>query len=80
MGSADLYVSKAYSFTHQVENTVLISKKYLPSNEKVLIIDDFLANGAASRGAARLIENAGAKVSGIGILIEKSCAILTKAS
>ena len=71
MGSADLYVSKAYSFTHQVENTVLISKKYLPSNEKVLIIDDFLAHGEASTALIDLVKQSGAELVGVAIAIEK---------
>lgn len=47
-------------------------KKYITEKDNVLIIDDFLANGEAALGAARLVEEAGAKVSGIGIVIEKS--------
>jgi len=71
MGSADLYVSKAYSFTHQVENTVLISKKYLPADEKVLIIDDFLAHGEASTALIDLVKQSGAELCGVSIAIEK---------
>ena len=47
-------------------------KNYISPDDKVLIIDDFLANGEAALGAARLVEMAGAKVAGIGIVIEKS--------
>ena len=55
------------------ENTELtLSKDYISKDDKVLIIDDFLANGEAALGAVRLVEEAGAKVSGIGIVIEKS--------
>ena len=49
-----------------------ISKKYLSPEDHVLIVDDFLANGEAALGAIRLVEEAGAKVAGIGIIIEKS--------
>ena len=49
-----------------------LSKDYISKDDKVLIIDDFLANGEAALGAVRLVEEAGAKVSGIGIVIEKS--------
>ena len=49
-----------------------LSKNYINADDKVLIIDDFLANGEAALGAARLVEEAGATVAGIGIVIEKS--------
>ena len=48
------------------------SKKYISEDDHILIIDDFLANGEAALGAIRLVEEAGAKVAGIGIVIEKS--------
>jgi xanthine phosphoribosyltransferase len=60
------------SFTKHVRNTVYIEKDMLQRGDRVLIIDDFLANGEASMGLARLIEMAGAEVAGIGIVIEKS--------
>ena len=68
----DMYVAEVESFTHKCKNQVIVSKKFLSPEDKVLIIDDFLANGEAATGAARLVQMAGAKVSGIGILIEKS--------
>ena len=49
-----------------------VLKKFLPAGEKVLIIDDFLANGEAALGLARLVEKAGSQVAGIGIAIEKA--------
>ena len=49
-----------------------VSKKYINENDNILVIDDFLANGEAGKGAIRLIESANANVSGIGIVIEKS--------
>ncbi|MCE4049498.1 MULTISPECIES: xanthine phosphoribosyltransferase [Bacillaceae] len=70
--TSDLYTSTVYSFTKQESNEITVSKKYLLKEDRVLIIDDFLANGQAAIGLADLVEQAGAEVSGIGILIEKS--------
>ena len=61
-----------YSFTHHVENTILVSRKYLGRGDRVLIIDDFLANGAALDGLITLCLDAGAEVVGAGICIEKA--------
>lgn len=71
MGNADLYVSKAYSFTHQNENTVLVSKKYIGKGEKILIVDDFLAHGEASRALLDIVKQAGAEVAGVAVAVEK---------
>ena len=71
MGNSDLYTSRAYSFTHQTENTVLISKKYLEAGERVLIVDDFLAHGEATKALIDLVNQAGAELSGVAIAIEK---------
>ncbi|SFI95051.1 xanthine phosphoribosyltransferase [Thermoflavimicrobium dichotomicum] len=68
----DIYVEKVYSFTKQSTNEITISKQFLVSGDRVLIIDDFLARGEASLGLCRLVEKAGATVVGIGIVIEKS--------
>ena len=68
----DLYRSKVFSFTKQVESTIAISKKHIAATDKVLVIDDFLANGQAALGLADLIHQAEAEVVGIGIVIEKS--------
>ncbi|BCU63652.1 xanthine phosphoribosyltransferase [Acinetobacter bouvetii DSM 14964 = CIP 107468] len=68
----DLYRSKVFSFTKQVESTIAISKKHINAADKVLVIDDFLANGQAALGLADLIHQAEAEVMGIGIVIEKS--------
>lgn len=70
--SSDVYHSRVFSFTHGVENHIRISKSYLPEGANVLIIDDFLANGEAAEGLADIARQAGAKVSGIGICIEKA--------
>ena len=68
----DLYRSKVFSFTKQTESTIAISNKHISSTDKVLVIDDFLANGQAALGLADLIHQAEAEVVGIGIVIEKS--------
>lgn len=67
----DKYVSHAYSFTHKKMNNVFISKPYLNATDKVLIVDDFLADGEAAHALIDLVHQAGAKVAGIGIAIEK---------
>ncbi|THF76589.1 xanthine phosphoribosyltransferase [Cohnella fermenti] len=68
----DLYTEKAYSFTKQEENEITVSKHFLGADDRILIIDDFLANGQAALALARIVEQAGAQVAGIGIVIEKS--------
>ncbi|EJF48519.1 xanthine phosphoribosyltransferase [Enterococcus sp. C1] len=68
----ELLTASVYSFTKQVTSQVSISKKFLSSDDTVLIIDDFLANGQAAKGLIELCQQAGAKVVGIGIVIEKS--------
>ena len=68
----DLYRSKVFSFTKQIESTIAISNKHISSTDKVLVIDDFLANGQAALGLADLIHQANAEVVGIGIVIEQS--------
>lgn len=68
----ELLTSSVYSFTKQVTSQVSISKKFLTASDNVLIIDDFLANGQAAKGLIELCRQAGAKVDGIGIVIEKS--------
>ena len=67
----DVYTAEVESFTHKNKNTVLVSKKYLNPEDRVLIIDDFLANGCALQGLISIIQQAGASVEGIGIAIEK---------
>ncbi len=67
----DVYVAEVESFTHKNKNQVIVSKKFLSENDKVLIIDDFLANGCALQGLISITEAAGAIVSGIGIAVEK---------
>ena len=69
--SSDVWSEEVESFTHGNTNTVIISKQYLGPEDKVLIIDDFLATGAALKGLKSLVEQAGGKVAGAGIAIEK---------
>ena len=67
----DVYVAEVESFTHKNKNNVIVSKKFLSADDKVLIIDDFLANGCALQGLISITEESGAEVVGIGIAIEK---------
>ena len=67
----EMYTAEVESFTHKNKNQVIVSKKFLDENDKVLIIDDFLANGCALQGLISIINNANATVAGIGIAIEK---------
>ena len=67
----DKYVSQAYSFTHKKMNNVFVSKPYLHATDKVLIVDDFLADGQAMHALIDLVRQAGGEVAGIGIAVEK---------
>ena len=67
----EVYSTKIQSFTHKRVYDVIVSKKYLSPDDKILIIDDFLANGCALEGLIDIVHTAGAQVSGIGIAIEK---------
>ena len=67
----EMYTAEVESFTHKNKNQVIVSKKFLNPDDKILIIDDFLANGCALQGLISIINQAGASVSGIGIAIEK---------
>lgn len=68
----EVYSTKIESFTHKKSYDVIVSKKFLNSEDKILIIDDFLANGCAVSGLIDMVEAAGAKVVGVGIAIEKA--------
>ena len=70
--SDDAYTTVVHSFTHGNDNTIRISREYLSARDRVLVIDDFLANGAALDGLITLIESAGATVVGAGIAVEKA--------
>ncbi|MDD3396608.1 MAG: xanthine phosphoribosyltransferase [Acidaminococcaceae bacterium] len=66
-----VYATSVKSFTHNKTNTVVVAKQYLNAGDRVLIIDDFLANGCATEGLIDLAKQAGATVEGVGIAIEK---------
>ena len=68
---SDVFVAEVISYTHKCTNKVVVSKQFIKPQDKVLIIDDFLANGCALQGLIQIVEQAGASVVGIGIAIEK---------
>ena len=67
----DMYTAEVESFTHKNINKVIVSKRFLTSDDHILIIDDFLANGCALQGLIAIAKMAGATVEGLGIAIEK---------
>lgn len=69
--AGDVYTTKVESFTHSRVYDIIVAKEFLGKDDKVLIIDDFLANGKALEGLAQLIEDSGATLIGAGIVIEK---------
>lgn len=69
--AGDVYTSKVESFTHGRVYDIIVSKEFLGKGDKVLLIDDFLANGKALEGLAQLVEDSGAELMGAGIVIEK---------
>lgn len=69
--AGEVYTTKVESFTHGRIYDIIVSKEFLGKGDKVLLIDDFLANGKALEGLARLVEDSGAKLVGAGIVIEK---------
>ena len=66
-----MYTAEVQSFTHGKVNQVIVAKKFLSPDDRVLIIDDFLANGCALQGLISIVDSAGAEVVGLGIAIEK---------
>ena len=68
----EMYVAEVESFTHKTKNQVIVSKKFLNEEDRVLIIDDFLAKGSALAALISLVHDAGAEVAGAGIVIEKA--------
>ncbi len=70
--AGDVYTSKVESFTHGRVYDIILSKEYLGVGDKVLIVDDFLANGAALQGLIKLVQDAGAEIVGAGIVVEKA--------
>ena len=67
----DTYVAEVESFTHKNKNMVVVSKQFLHEDDHVIIVDDFLANGCALQGLISICDQAGAKVEGIGVAVEK---------
>lgn len=67
----DKYMAQAYSFTHKKMNNVFVSRPYLSADDKVIIVDDFLADGQAAGALTDIVRQAGGSVVGIGIAIEK---------
>lgn len=67
----DCYTADCMSFTKQEMNVIRVAKKHIDAGENIIIIDDFLAHGEASKALAKIVEDAGAVVSGIGIVISK---------
>ena len=67
----DMYVAEVESYTHKKTNKVIVAKKFLSVGDRVLIVDDFLANGCAMQGLISIVDSAGAEVVGCGIVIEK---------
>ena len=69
--AGDVYTSQVESFTHGRVYDIIVSKEFLGKGDKVLLIDDFLANGKALEGLAKLIKDSGAELVGAGVVIEK---------
>ena len=67
----DMYVAEVESYTHKKTNQIIVAKKFLNSGDRVLIVDDFLANGCALQGLISIVDSADAEVVGCGIAIEK---------
>lgn len=68
----DVYTSEVFSYTKQTSNQISIDKRFIKENDKLLIIDDFLANGQAVQGLLDIAKQANVDVNGIGIVIEKT--------
>jgi len=66
-----LYTSDIFSYTYKKKVTLLVSKEWLKPTDKVLIVDDFMANGEAMRGLCDIVREAGAELIGIGVAVEK---------
>ena len=69
--SGDVYTTKVESFTHGRVYDIIVSREFLGKGDKVLLIDDFLANGKALEGLAELVKKSGAELVGAGVVIEK---------
>lgn len=69
--AGDVYTAKVESFTHKTVNDIIVSRSFLGPGDRILIIDDFLANGKAILGLSDLVRQAGATLVGAGVVIEK---------
>jgi xanthine phosphoribosyltransferase len=69
--SEDLYTARVHSYTHGSDYDMVVEKPFISKNDKVLLVDDFLANGAALEGLIKIVEQAGAEIVGCAIAIEK---------
>ena len=69
--AGEVYTSKVESFTHGRVYDIIVSKEFLGEGDRVLLIDDFLANGKALEGLAKLVKDSGAELIGAGVVIEK---------
>lgn len=67
----EMYVAEVESFTHKNRNSIIVAKRFLSPDDRILIIDDFLANGCALQGLISIVEESGATVVGLGVAIEK---------
>jgi xanthine phosphoribosyltransferase len=70
--AGDVYTANVFSYTHHTPYEIIVSKEFLTKDDKVLIIDDFLANGAALEGLVALVNQAGAEIIGAGVVVEKA--------
>ena len=70
-GKDPKYVSRAYSFTHKREETIYVSRPFISADDRLLLLDDFLAEGEAMNALIDIVQQAGASVAGIGVVVEK---------
>lgn len=71
LGQDGLYTAQVHSFTKDVDNTIVVNAQYLRPEDRVLVVDDFMAMGEAALGLCSLVGQAGASLAGVGIVIEK---------
>lgn len=69
--SEDMLTAVAHSFTHGNDNALRVDRRYLPAGSRVLVVDDFLADGEASRALISIVQQAGCQLVGVGIAVEK---------
>lgn len=71
-GDQELYMERVPSFTKSIVTDIVVSKQFLHANDRILIIDDIIANGDAVRGLMKIIDRAGATLAGLGVVVEKT--------